>query len=328
MPLISAPHGAPRSFASAFAFLRGAGRSACRRACVAAVLAAFVVGCGPAGDARDLHGEGLRVVSLNPSLTAILVALDAADVLVGVDDFSAAQQPAVADLPRVGGLFNPSLEGVAALQPDVVVLVPSVEQRDFRERLGLLGIDVAVFENIGFEQVLHNIEELGALVDREQRAAERIAAIRASRAAAEELVRGKRRPRTVIVLQRDPVFIVGSGSFLDELLAAAGGDNLGARFEDAYPQVAVEWLVEAAPEVLIDMTDEPGDPLAFWSRWPAIPAVETGRVLHLDPKTVTLPGPWLDRSIAAMVAALHGPSAAASLVARADAMSRAAGARP
>jgi ABC-type Fe3+-hydroxamate transport system substrate-binding protein len=256
-----------------------------------------------------------RVVSLNPSLTAILLALDAADVLVGVDDFSAAEEERVAHLPRVGGLFNPSLEGVAALQPDIVVLVPSVEQRDFRERLGLLGVEVVAFDNIRFEQVLHNIAELGALVGRSERAAERIAAIRASRAAAEEFARGKPRPRTVIVLQRDPVFVVGNGSFLDELLAAAGADNLGAQFDDAYPQVAVEWLVDAAPEVLIDMTDEPGDPLAFWSRWPAIPAVAARRVMHLDPTTVILPGPSLDRSLAAIAAALHGPSAAASLVA-------------
>jgi iron complex transport system substrate-binding protein len=287
---------------------------------LAALAAWSVAGCSAGGDADAPLAAPpgrLRVVSINPSLTAILLALDAADVLVGVDDFSAAQQPQVAHLPRVGGLFNPSLEGVAALQPDVVVLVPSVEQRDFKERLTRLGVDVVAFDNIRFEQVLRNIAELGALVDRVDLATERIAAIRASRAAAEEFTRGKPRPRTVIVLQRDPVFAVGRGSFLDELLTAAGGDNLGAQFDDAYPQVAVEWLVDAAPEVLIDMTDEPGDPLEFWSRWPAIPAVAAGRVLHLDPKTVTLPGPYLDRSLAEMVEALHGRAAAAWLLAHA-----------
>ncbi len=72
-----------------------------------------------------------RVVSLNPSLTSILVALGAADALVGVDDFSARQEPGVAGLPRVGGLYDPNLEAVVTLRPDLVVLVHSVQQRDF-----------------------------------------------------------------------------------------------------------------------------------------------------------------------------------------------------
>jgi iron complex transport system substrate-binding protein len=281
---------------------------------IALIVLALATGCGAqdSGSAAPSARTATRVVSVNPSLTAILLALGAGDLLVGVDEFSASQQPAVADLPRVGGLFNPSLEAVVALEPDLVVLVPSVEQRDFVRRLREIGVRVVVFENIRFEQVLQNIEGLGRLVGREVEAARRIAEIRSVRASAERLTAGRESPRTVVVLQRDPVFVVGRGGFVDELLAATGAENLGARFEDAYPQVAVEWLVAAAPEVLIDMTDEPGDPLEYWSRWPAIPAVAGRRVLHLDP-FVTLPGPDLDRSIRALVESLHGPALAAQL---------------
>ena len=118
-----------------------------------------------------------RIVSLNPSLSAILLALDAGDLLVGVDEFSAQALPEVAHLPRVGGLFNPSLEAVVALQPDRVIAVPSVEQRDFRDRLEGLGIAVSLFENISFEQVMDNIERLGVLARREVRAQRRVAEI-------------------------------------------------------------------------------------------------------------------------------------------------------
>jgi iron complex transport system substrate-binding protein len=59
-----------------------------------------------------------RVVSINPSFTAILVAIGARSSLVGVDEFSAREQPAVADLPTVGGLYNPGLESVVSLAPD------------------------------------------------------------------------------------------------------------------------------------------------------------------------------------------------------------------
>ncbi|MFP6607148.1 MAG: helical backbone metal receptor [Myxococcota bacterium] len=268
-------------------------------------------------DARDPRPEkapgSLRIVSINPSLTAILVALGARDSLVGIDEVSAAQQPELAGLPRVGGLFNPSLEAVVAVAPDVVVVVPSVEQRDFRGRLEGLGVRVESFENIRLDQVLENIARLGGLVGRTEEASQRIEAIRAALASAERLTAVRPHPKALVILQRDPVFVVGSGGYIDELLAATGARNLGAAFDEPYPQVAVEWLVEAGPDVLIDMTDEPGDPHAFWSRWPAIPAVATRRVLHLDPEILTLPGPYLDRAVVSLVEALHGRSLAMQL---------------
>jgi ABC-type Fe3+-hydroxamate transport system substrate-binding protein len=265
----------------------------------------------PADSRSDLP----RIVSINPSLTAILLALDAGEALVGVDEFSALQHPKVAHLPKVGGLFAPSLEAVAALEPDAVVVVPSVEQRDFVARLRELGVRVMLFENIQLAQVLENIARLGTLVDRRDRAEDRIRAIELAREASRVLTADRPRPRTLIVLQRDPVFVVGNGGFIDELLSAAGGNNLGAGFDEPYPQVSIEWLIAAGPEVLIDMSDEPGDPLAYWSRWPAIPAVASERVVHLDPKTVTLPGPYLDRSLEALVGALHGTALADALTA-------------
>ena len=280
------------------------------------VAALLALGCSP-GEPSGGHATGNeslpRIVSINPSLTAILLALDAGDALVGVDDFSAAQQPSVAHLPRVGGLFNPSLEAVVGLRPDAVVVVPSVEQRDFVARLRALEIRVLLFENIELDQVLANITELGALVGRSERASARVSAIQRTRAAAAALTRELPRPRTLMVLQREPVFAVGSGGFIDEMLSAAGAENLGAALGEPYPQVAVEWLVDAAPEVLIDMTDEPGDPLAYWSRWPAIPAVAAGRVVGLEPKTVTLPGPFLDRALRRLVEVIHGPALAGRL---------------
>ena len=72
---------------------------------------------------RDLEviDIGIIVMVLSIFLTAILIALGEGERLVGVDDFSARQIPSVAELPRVGGLFNPSLEAVVALEPDLVV---------------------------------------------------------------------------------------------------------------------------------------------------------------------------------------------------------------
>jgi iron complex transport system substrate-binding protein len=273
---------------------------------VAAVVACLLVGAPAPGAAT----EAARIVSLNPSLTEILVAIGGTDRLVGVDDYSAAHTVAVGDLPRVGGLFSPSLEAVVALAPDVVVVVPSAEQRDFRTRLAALGVTVAEFENIRFGQVLENIERLGAMVGRTEAARRRIDAITRARAAAREATAALGTPRALLVLQRDPVYIVGSGSFIDEMIAMLGARNLGAEFDDPYPRVAVEWVVAREPEVLVDLSPDAGDALDYWSRWPSLPAVTRGRVVAIDAALVSMPGPYLDRAIFELARGLHGDAVA------------------
>jgi len=246
-----------------------------------------------------------RVVSLNPSLTAIVVALGAEGALVGVDSFSAREEPAVAGLPTVGGLYSPSLEAVVALDPDLVVFVPTAEQRDFQRQLAELEVGAEAYDPVSFEDVLGTILRLGERVGREAAAKERVAAIRAARQAAEARAAGLPRPRTLLILQREPLFVVGRGSFVDEMLDAAGAENLGRAFDEPWPRVSREWLLAAAPELIIDGSDVAGDALAYWSKWPSLPAVRDGRVVAVPQGTVALPGPWLDRSLERLAALLH-----------------------
>lgn len=253
-----------------------------------------------------------RVVSLNPSFTRILVAIGARDALVGVDDFSARAEPAVAELPRVGGLYSPSLEALVALAPDLVVLVPSVEQQAFRARLEALGIAVLPLDPAphGFDAVLEAIEALGRRTGHEAAARARTDAIRRTRDAVRRATAGRARPRALFVLQREPLFVVGRGSFLDEMIALAGGENLGAALGAPWPRASLEWLVAQAPEVLLDSDDDAQPAAAFWRRWPSLPAVTQGRVVALDEAAVTLPGPDLDRALLLLARALHGEALA------------------
>jgi iron complex transport system substrate-binding protein len=246
-----------------------------------------------------------RVVSLNPSLTAILLAVGARDALVGVDSFSARQEPEVAALPTVGGLYDPSLEAVLALAPDLVVFVPTAEQRDFQRRLADLGVPVQPYDPLSFEDVLATIEALGGRVGRADAARERVAAIRAARAAVAARAAARPRRRAVLVLQREPLFLVGRGSFVDEMLEVAGAENLARAFDEPWPRVAREWLLAAAPDVILDASDPAaGEPAAYWAHWPSLPAVRGGRVVALPPGTATLPGPWLDRGLELLERAL------------------------
>ena len=271
-----------------------------RRAVAIALLLALA---NPASAAEPV---ARRVVSMNPSLTRILVAIGARDALVGVDEFSARAEPAVASLPRVGGLYSPSHESVVALRPDLVVIVPSFEQSEFRTRLKQLGLSVQEYDPVHFEQVLETIRALGERVGREAEAKARIDAICRTRDAVKDATSRLPRERAVLILQREPLFVAGRGTFIDEMIAIAGGQNLGAELAETWPRTSAEWLVGVAPQVILDSDSDPTPAAAFWARWPSIPAVANGRVVAVDAGDVTLPGPDLDRALLKLARALHG----------------------
>jgi len=265
-------------------------------------------------DRSEPAAQTLRVVSMNPSLTQMLLALDAQQVLVGVDEYSADLEPAVAALPRVGGLFNPSLEAVVALEPDLVVVVPSVQQRDFRSRLRELGVEVIELTAHTLDQILESMQTLGDRIDRSQAAHERVAAIRSTWIDVAQEASQRPRRSAVLIVQRDPLYLVGGGSYLNAMLDAAGLDNAAVEYSEAYPRVSLEWLIAAEPQVIIDSSEDPVPAIEHWSRWTSIPAVATGRVVAIPQGLVTLPGPYLDRSLQMMVAAIRSADKASGAV--------------
>ncbi len=273
-------------------------------ALIAVCGAGVSAGSDPSGQAEPA-AQGLRVVSMNPSLTRMLIALEALPVLVGVDEYSATHESAAAALPRVGGLFNPSLEAVVALEPDLVVVVPSLQQRDFRSRLRELEVEVIELTGDTLDQILASIQTLGDRVGRSQAARERVAAIRSTWIDVAREASFQPRRSAVLVLQRDPLYLVGGGSYLNSMLDAAGLDNAAVEYSDAYPRVSLEWLIAVEPQVIIDSSEDPVPAIEHWSRWTSIPAVAESRVVAIPQGLVTLPGPYLDRSLRTMVAAIR-----------------------
>ncbi len=270
-----------------------------------ALAAAAIGAVDPARSAAPSEPAS-RVVAMNPSLAAMLLAIGARDAVVGVDDYTRGTQPEFADLPAVGGLATPSLERVVALSPDLVVVVPSFEQRDFRAQLREVGIPLLELDPRRFDEVLAALRALGHAVARREQAEARVAAILRARDEVERAVRDLPRPSALLVLQRDPLFVVGRGSFIAEMLESAGARNLGASLDGPYPRVALEWLVTSAPEVLLDSSRDATPAAEYWKRLPSLPAVRADRVVGLSPGTATLPGPWLDRGLWILARALHG----------------------
>jgi iron complex transport system substrate-binding protein len=242
-----------------------------------------------------------RVVSLAPSLTDTVVALGKSGLLVGVTRYDDA--PEVAGVARVGGFLDPSPEAVLGLRPDLVLWLTDGGALGIVQRIASLGVPVLAVPVVSVADTLACARAVGAALG-DPEAGERLArslsaSVEAARAHAE---RRGRRVRALLVVGREPLVVAGPGSYPDELLRIAGGENVvtGDRPWPVYP---IDRAVADDPEVVLAAAvEEPADGIR---RLAAVPAVRRGDVHRLRDDAVLRPGPQLVRALGELERALR-----------------------
>jgi ABC-type Fe3+-hydroxamate transport system substrate-binding protein len=267
------------------------------RTTLCSLLAASALsGCTPApeADAPSSPAVHARIVVMAPAAAEMLAALDALDRVVGVGDF-VSEPASLAGLPRVGAYDAPSVERVVELRADLFLTAASDAASAAHRRLESLGVDVVALDTSTHEGVFASLSALGALLGREERARtlgremrDRLEAIRA--------VAADLPPRRVlVVVGRDPLYVAGPGSHLDEMIALVGGSNVAHDAPSPYHRVSLEAVLERMPEVIVDASDNrPTAPRGRlegdWGRWTFLPAVRRQRVYWVDPSRLVIPG--------------------------------------
>ena len=242
-----------------------------------------------------------RVISLAPSLTDTVVALGKAKALVGVTRYDTA--PEVAALPRVGGFLDPSPEAVVALQPDLVLWMTDGAAFPVVKRIASLGAPVLAIPIVGVADVLAAARIVGEALG-DPAGGERLArSLRDAVAAARERAAGRRPVRVLFVVGRDPLVVAGPGSYPDELVRIAGGDDVVGG-DRPWPVYSLERAIADDPALVIDGAIE--EPVDGIHRLDAIPAVKRGSVYRLRDDTALRPGPRLVRALDELGRALHG----------------------
>ncbi|MCK5235369.1 MAG: ABC transporter substrate-binding protein, partial [Deltaproteobacteria bacterium] len=112
-----------------------------------------------------------RIVSLAPSVTETLFALGLEDNIAGVSDVC--DYPAEAkEIPKVGGMKNPSLESIVRLRPDIVIMTKDGNSGETKEKLDSLGIEVFAFSARTITEYTDELLRLGERLDVGEKAKE------------------------------------------------------------------------------------------------------------------------------------------------------------
>jgi iron complex transport system substrate-binding protein len=251
----------------------------------------------------DFGGPPQRIVSLLPSLTEFVCALDACGRLVGVDDYSN-YPAAVRALPHVGGLEDARVESIVSLKPDLV-LAPTSSRA--LERLQSLGLKVLALEPRTFADVQRVLAVLGPLLAARDAAVVWREIEHGLGRAARELPPALRGTRVYFEVSNAP-HAASEASFIGELLARIGVRNVVPGRLGPFPQLNPEFVVRADPQVIMVAGDE-APRLAARPGWKRLRAVREGRVCgfsHADADVLVRAGPRMAEGARLMVRCLRG----------------------
>ena len=254
-----------------------------------------------------------RIVSLAPSTTEIVAALDGLERLIAIDMYSDFPTE-VSALPKI---TNPDMsvdyEQITASAPDVV-FAAGITAPDVIAAIEKLGIPVVIVgaPTATFASVLADIRLVGTALQRDTEAQMLTGTMQTEwQALADKVAKTSDRPTVFWELDAtDPAkpYTVGPDSFVAELLQVAGGTNIFADVTDAYPQVSLEHIVAKAPDTIIladSLWGVTPESVVARAGWDSIPAVQNQRVFPIDDNIVSRPGPRIVQGLQAVVAILH-----------------------
>jgi iron complex transport system substrate-binding protein len=249
-----------------------------------------------------------RLVSLSPSATEIVAALGATPLLVGVDDYSKFP-PEVEKLPEVGSFLAPNLEMIVSLRPTLVIVddVHKPAAGALRDA-GLQTIECPIHSLPDVKKALVNVGGKLGKADEATKVVEQIE--RALDAAAAK--RPAKRPRVLAILDREAgglgnLVAAGPGSWLDELLAVTGGENVLAASGVRYPKISMEEILRTKPDVILDASYAARASAKEWTTVD-VPAVKTGKVVVISDEFMIAPSPRVQQALDTMAKAIAPPS--------------------
>jgi iron complex transport system substrate-binding protein len=246
-----------------------------------------------------------RIVSLLPSLTESICAMDQCQRLVGVDRYST-YPASVRRLPVLGGGLDPNIEGIVALRPDVVVLATSSRAS---QRLESLGIKVVALEPKSHADVRRVLKKLGVLLEvPDELGADRLWRVIDSgvSAASQSLSPKARNSRVYFEVNRGP-YAAGESSFIGETLTRLGVKNVVPAALGPFPRLNPEFVVHANPDVIM-VGSRNAQAMQTYPGWTSIKAIREKRICVFEPEesdVLVRPGPRMAEAARIMARCLE-----------------------
>jgi iron complex transport system substrate-binding protein len=252
-----------------------------------------------------------RIVSMAPDVTEILYTLGLEQNVAAVTSDSD-YPPAAAGKPKAGTFWQPNVEAIIAVKPDLVLAQAFEQHRTLVQRLRRMGYPCLTLNIERLDDLFTAIETIGrstgqsgAAVDLKARLQERLRRL-------QTLLAGREKVKVLWVVQREPLRIAGLDTFVNGIIELAGGQNMIGPTLHKYPPIGAEQVIVSGVEAIIEPMMLGGDATAqqrsaevFWSRFANVPAVAGHRIYVVNGDIVSRLSPRIIDGIETIAKCLH-----------------------
>jgi iron complex transport system substrate-binding protein len=246
-----------------------------------------------------------RIVSISPTATEMLYAVGG--IAVGRDAGSTFSDD-VSALPSVGGAYNPSVEAIMALNPDLI-LIEALTQGHLTQALSNLQVPIAAVRATSVQDVKDGLTLVGTIVNEKDQTKNAIEALDNKIEAA---MVPQRDSHSVLILIADAqhnTYAALPESYPGEIANLMNLSNVAAGLEQSgpYPGFTLfspEQAITSNPDIILAISPAPAPAPPLSSMLPMIPgynslsALTQGRVAEIDPDLyLSSPGPRIAEAI-------------------------------
>ncbi|WP_213974040.1 ABC transporter substrate-binding protein [Tepidanaerobacter acetatoxydans] len=250
-----------------------------------------------------------RIISLAPSNTEILFTLGLEDRIVGVTDFCDYPEAAKSK-EKIGGFSEPNIEKIISLQPDLI-LATSMHQKPVEE-LEKLNVPSVVLDPKDFEDVFTSIEIIGKATGVDDKAAAVVGDLKARVKDVDDKViklTEDERPKVYYEIWPSPITTAGPGTFVNDIIQRAGGENIAKDAKKAYPQYSQEMIVAKNPDIIIfshhGSSNQSAEDILNRQGWESIEAIKNNKVFYVEENLVQRATPRLVDGLEQLAEMMH-----------------------
>lgn len=249
-----------------------------------------------------------RIVSLAPSLTETVYALGLQDRLVGDTEYCD-YPPEAQKKTKVGGGINPSLELIASLHPDIVLVTKAFNRLETVNSLESLGIASYATDPHTVDEIISSTKKLSDILGAPEAGLSVASDMQHHLADLQQRLGALPPKRVLFVVWTQPLISVGKNTFIADALRRAGAVSIVDSEQD-WPQVSLEEVAHLQPDYLVfaDAHSEPSSSslgvLATLPGWSIVNAVNKHHAAVIS-DAVNRPAPRIVSAIEDLAKQLH-----------------------
>lgn len=225
-----------------------------------------------------------RIVSMAAAATVTIYDIEAENLIVGVDQYSIDYVPEASEKACVGSCYNPSLESIVGLEPDLIIAWYYARISSLEENIPIIYIDPR-----SIHDMLLTMKMIGFVVGRENEVAQVISGIENRMAVIEKKIDVSKENRPFVYYELNGMGkTVGHGTFTNEMIFVAGGINIASDEPVKYPILSPELIIWKNPDVIV-VVSHGADVEEIKNRggWQEIDAVKKNRVHEIESSWVS-----------------------------------------